>query len=151
MKQALLAFTLMIGLTPGAIAQASKTSGIRSKDVPQAVLNTFNNRFPKATDVEWKKKGDDYNVSFDLNRIDHHATFGRSGTLQEHGKELSSSMIPAAIRAAVTRDYPQHRIDEVQTVLRNKVTNYDVSLDGRPDLKVLYSASGKLLKKKVDK
>lgn len=150
MKRALLAFTLLTSLTFGALAQASKTTRIRDKDVPQAVINTFNSRFPKATEAEWKKKGNEYNVSFELNRIDHHATFSSSGALQEHGKEFSSSMIPAVIREAVTRDYPQHRIDDVQTAIRNKATNYEVSLDGRPDLKVLYSASGKLLKKEVD-
>lgn len=150
MKRVILNCLVIAGLTLGVNAQDIRKVEISSRDVPKAVMSKFNSTFPKASDVEWKKKGNDYKVSFEMNRIDHHATFNNTGVLQERGKEIRAAQLPSSIRAAVKRDHPKHKIDDVHTMLKGGVTNYKVSLDGTPDRKVIYSATGKALKDQVD-
>jgi len=150
MKRIILICLFMTGATLRVSAQHIQKVEISSRDVPQAVLSKFNSTFPKASDVEWKKKGNEYYVSFDMSRVDHHATFSSSGVLLERGREIRVSQLPSAIRAVVKRDHPKHKIDEVHTMVKGGVTNYKVSLDGVPDRKVIYSAAGKVLKDEVD-
>jgi len=149
MKRKTLACLIITGLTLGVNAQDKKVE-ISGRDVPQPIMNKFNSTFPKASDVEWKRKGNEYKVSFDMNRVDHHATYSSTGVLQERGKEIRASQLPSSIRTAVKRDYPNHKIDDVHTMVKGSVTNYKVSLDGTPDRKAIYSAAGKMLKDQVD-
>ena len=148
MKKAILAFLLVSGLTLGVRAQDEKKKEISSQDVPEEVMKSFNSTFANATDVEWKKKNNEYKVSFDMNGIEHHAMFNSSGTVTSQGHEISESDLPAAVATALKKDYPNHRIDEVHTMIKDGDNTYKVSLDGSPDKKVIYSPDGKMIKEK---
>jgi hypothetical protein len=151
MKKTIIAFLLTAGLALGAKAQEEKKDKITEAEVPQAVLTSFTNTFANATDVEWKKKDMDYKVSFDLYNTEQHAMFDASGTLLSQGKEITEADLPEAVSSAIKRDHPQHRVDEVYTVVKDGTTSYKIELDGSPDLKVKYSADGtKLEDKKKD-
>lgn len=149
MKRTIMAFLLMVGLTLGVKAQDKKMK-IDKKDVPQAVMDSFNSTFANAKDVEWKKKGSDYKVSFEMNDTDHYAMLNSSGTVVSQGQEIPESQLPTEISNAIKKDHPNHRIDDVYTVVKDGTTSYKITLDGSPDLKVMYASDGTMIKDKVD-
>ena len=150
MKKTIMAFLLMAGITLGVRAQEEKKEKISDADVPQAVQTSFKSTFANATDVEWKKKDNDYKVSFKLNNAEQHAMFDSSGTLLSQGQKIQESELPAAVSSAIKKDYSDHRIDEAYTIVKDGTTTYKVELDGSPDVKVKYSADGTKLEDKKD-
>ena len=60
------------------------------------------------------------------------------------------SQLPASIRAAVKKEFPNHRIDDVDKIERDGAVTYKVDLDGRPDMKSVFGADGKLISKVED-
>ena len=149
MKKTIMAFLLVAGITLGVKAQDKKMK-IDKKDVPQAVTESFNSTFANAKDVEWKKKGNDYKVSFEMNDTEHYAILNSSGTVISQGQEIPESQLPTEISNAIKKDHPNHRIDDVYTVAKDGTTSYKVTLDGSPDRKVMYSSVGTMIKDKVD-
>ena len=39
---------------------------LTESQVPSVIVNNFKKEFPKASDVEWEKKGEQYNVEFEI-------------------------------------------------------------------------------------
>ncbi|HUH33536.1 MAG TPA: PepSY-like domain-containing protein [Daejeonella sp.] len=157
MKKTILAFLLMAGMTLGVKAQDQKTSDQRKEkdkvssiEVPAAVQTSFSSNFANATDVKWKKKDADYKVSFEINDVDHHAMFSSTGTLIWKGEEIQEAAIPPAIITALKKDHPNYKIDDAYTIVKGGVTSYKITLDGNPDLKVMYSADGTKVQDKVN-
>ena len=142
MKTIALALFLTASFGQAALAQDKEKTEIRSSDVPDAVMTSFNNNFKGTTDVEWKKKGNDYKVSFRMNNAEHHAMYNSSGTLLSQGQKISESELPAAVQNALKKDYPNHKVDEIYTLVKDGTTRYKIELDGSPDWKVVYSANG---------
>ena len=150
MKKTIMAFLLIAGITLGVKAQDDKKEKISDAEVPQAVQTTFSSTFANATDVEWKKKDMDYKVSFKLDNTEQHAMFNSSGTLLSQGQKIREADLPSAVASAIKKDYPNHRIDDAYTIVKDGTTSYKVELDGSPDHKVKYSADGTKLEEKKD-
>lgn len=123
---------------------------INASQVPDPVQQAFKAKFFKATDIEWKKEGDQYKISFDIGNDDHDAFYNASGKLVSHSYEILKSQLPASIRAAVKKEFPNHRIDDVDKIERDGAVTYKVDLDGRPDMKSVFGADGKLISKVED-
>ena len=149
MKRTIMALLLVAGITLGVKAQDKKMK-IDKKDIPQAVTESFNSTFANAKDVEWKKKGTDYKVSFEMNDTEHYAILNSSGTVISQGQEIPESQLPTEISNAIKKDHPNHQIDNVYTVVKDGTTSYKVTLDGSTDRKVMYSLDGTMIKDKVD-
>ncbi len=69
-----------------AAARGSNSTGavednIKSVDVPSAVLNAFNSRYPGATNIEWKIKKGNYKAQFFLGTVRWEAIFTPAGAL----------------------------------------------------------------------
>ncbi|NEU10146.1 hypothetical protein GZH53_17615 [Flavihumibacter sp. R14] len=147
MRKTILAFLLLAGITLGVKAQDDKTK-VDAKDVPQEVMTAFSSTFANATDVEWKKKDADYNVSFEIGDVDQHAMFTSTGKLIYKGKEIKEAELPSAVLTSVKKDHAAYKIDEAWVIEKEGKTIYKISLDGSPDKKVKYSADGKMLETK---
>ena len=149
MRKMILAFLFIAGITLGVKAQDVKTK-VDKKDVPQEVMAAFTTTFANATDVEWMKKDADYKVSFEIGDVDQHAMFSSAGKLLSKGKEIKEADLPEAIKSALKKDHPDHRIDDVWSVEKDGTMSYKISLDGNPDKKVMYSADGQAIEHKKD-
>ncbi|NRF37849.1 PepSY-like domain-containing protein [Pedobacter foliorum] len=140
-KKLLLAICLLIsGLT---YAQDLLVS-----EVPPTVLNSFNKSFPKATRVEWERKGDLYNVEFDVARRDNEVWLNDKGAIVKHKKELRSSELPAAVFNTLKQSYKGFRIDDVDRYEEAKKFYYKVELKKLlEERKVVLDQSGKVINK----
>jgi uncharacterized membrane protein YkoI len=138
MKKWMLSLSILLGGTLVSCGQ-----DFRAKDVPSIVKNAFQAKFVKAVDVDWEKKGADYEVAFELNKADYKALLDEFGTLKMYKQELSAHKLPGEIRNAIRTKYKSYRIDEAELLKISGVSYYQIDLDGRlPDVKIVFAADG---------
>lgn len=144
MYQTLLLSGLLLG---GYTASAQE---INAAQVPASIIKAFEAKYPGATDVDWKKQGTQFKTSFDMGNTDHEAYYSSSGKLVSHSRDIKEAELPAAVRASVKKNFPNHKIDDPERIETNGVVTYKVELDGKPDMKAIFSSSGKVLSKMKD-
>lgn len=98
------------------------------QDVPSVVVNVFNQRFPKAVDVEWEKKGDLYNVEFEIGRRDHEAWIDGKGNMVRHKQEISSRELPKAVTSSIKKMFTAYRLSDVDKIQEGDKTRYKVEV-----------------------
>lgn len=116
-------------------------------EVPAAVMQSFNEKFPKASDIEWERKGELYEVEFVLGRFDdHEALFDASGNLTRHKGEIAKSSLPKAVADAIATKYPKYRIDDVDKITEGDRVTYKTELEnGQEDFNVVFSEDGSVI------
>ena len=87
---------------------AITTIGCSQKiNVPPAVTKAFNNKYSGATNVKWgKESAKEYEAEFKLNGNNVSANFGTDGTWVETETVMKVTDLPAAVVAAIKKDYP---------------------------------------------
>ncbi|MCO5235264.1 MAG: PepSY-like domain-containing protein [Chitinophagaceae bacterium] len=126
---------------------------IPKRNVPSVILNNFQKSFPNAKDVEWEKKGDVYKVDFETGtfRNDHSAWYNAGGELIRHKQEISKKNLPRAVLAAIEKDYPGYRVNDVEKITEKNQVSYKMEVKSlTEDWDIIYDASGKILSKKAD-
>jgi len=119
--------------------------------VPSVVRNTFSRSFPKATEVEWEKKGALYNADFELSRVDNEVWVDAKGVVVRSKKDLTKAQLPPAVSATIKKQYPAHRIDDVDQYLEGKQAFYKVELEkAGHDTHVVFDQSGRVSAKRFD-
>jgi len=129
---------------------SSYAQDINAKDVPAGVKNALIKMYPKATDIDWELKGGNYEASFDIGRVDHKATFAKSGKNISFEKDIPNNQLPAVIAKNIKAKYPKATIDDVDWINTGGKITYKIDIEGTPDLNVWYSADGKFIKEMVD-
>ncbi|MEO2072691.1 MAG: hypothetical protein ABGW99_15265 [Zunongwangia sp.] len=86
MKMTLYLFSL-VSLLIGAGCESDDEDDFRA-DVPSVVLNAFQSNYPKASDVEWEMLGDDYQVDFEIERVDYEAIFSAEGDMLKYKRDI---------------------------------------------------------------
>ncbi|MGB6046440.1 MAG: PepSY-like domain-containing protein [Flavobacteriales bacterium] len=147
MRTASIIASLMIAASP-LMAQ-----DLTPAQVPAPVMASFNKEFPKAMDVDWDLKGTQYKVEFETGLLgnDHEAWYDASGKLLKHKEEISASDLPAAVSAAIAKDFAGYRTDDVERVTQDGAMTYIMELKKTgEEWKVAYDAGGKQLEKRQD-
>jgi len=125
-------------------------------NIPSLVSNSFHQQFSNATHVEWEMEGDIYNVEFDANNNEHEAWIDSKGKIIKHKEDLKLNQVPANIKEAAKRDFPDYKIDDADKYVSDGKTTYVLELDkgsfdkSAQDWKVTYDNSGKQLSKVAD-
>jgi len=144
-KKILLILCLFTGAFIG-----SKAQDIPISSVPDAVKNAFTKQYPKASDIDWEKAGANYEVSFDMGRVDHKATYSPSGKTIAYQKDIPNSSLPKGIAANIKSKYPNARIDDVTWINTSGKITYKIDLDGTPDATLWYASNGSFIKEVAD-
>lgn len=120
---------------------------IPQSEVPSVVLNIFKKEFPKASDIEWEKKGEQYNVEFEIEWYkDYEAWFSADGKMVRYTEEISDSDLPKAVKDAIKKLYPDYRIDDVKKIVTGGLPTYKVEIEkGHEELDLIFSNDGKLI------
>ncbi|ULT28141.1 hypothetical protein KUH03_17015 [Sphingobacterium sp. E70] len=97
-------------------------SGYSQSQVPAVVVNSFQQKFPKAKGVDWEMKAGLYEAEFEtgLFGTDHEVWIQSNGKIVRHKEELAKNDLPKAVIARVKKDFPGYRIEDVKRSLRNK-------------------------------
>jgi len=75
--------------------------------VPDAVKNTFSNKFPTASNIKWEKENKtELEANFKMNNTDVSANFKLDGSWVETETTIPSNQLPAAVTNTVNTKYP---------------------------------------------
>ena len=120
---------------------------IPQSQVPSVIVNNFKAEFPKASDLEWEHKGNQYIVDFEIGWFtDYKAWFTTSGKLIKYSVEISKRHLPKAITNVIKKQYKGYRIDDVKKIIENGVEFFEVEIEkGNDELELTYSKHGKLI------
>ena len=145
-KLTLLTFSVYLSLN-------SCAQEINQNNVPAVVVTSFQQHFEKASDVEWKKKGNLYEVEFETGvlRSDHEVCIDSLGVIVSHRQDLAESDLPEQVKAVVSQNFPGFRIEDIEKMEKGKTVYYELELEKRfEEWKVIISQEGKILEKAAD-
>lgn len=142
----------------GAVALFSLTSTAFGQDmeqsqVPSLIVNNFQLKYPKASDVEWERAGEAYKVEFETgaNRLDHDIWYDKTGKIIRHKEELLQGDLPEAILSTINKDFPGYHMDDVHRVTESGSTKYLLDLEsGADEWEVVFDTKGNVLSKIAD-
>jgi hypothetical protein len=120
---------------------------VPESEVPSVIVNSFKKEFPKARDVEWELKGDQYNVEFEIGFFsDYEAWFDSSGKLLKYTEEISKSDLPEAVKETIKSQFAGYRIDDAEKIVENGVETYEVEIEKKDDeRKLVFTKDGTIL------
>jgi hypothetical protein len=120
---------------------------VSESQVPSVILNNFKKAFPKASDVEWERQGEQYNVDFEIGFFnDYEAWFDASGKMIKYSEDISKSDVPQAIKESIKKQFDGFRIDDADKITENKVDTFLIEIEkGNDERKLLFSKDGKLI------
>lgn len=132
------------------LSLVSCAQNVAPGNVPAIVVNTFQQQFPKAADIEWEKKGNLYEVEFEtgLSGKDHKMLIDSSGKISYHKVDISESELPDAIKKTITAQFSGYAIDDPEKIESDGLVTYEVELKKKPEeWEVTFSSDGKVLGK----
>ncbi|MDC7999901.1 PepSY-like domain-containing protein [Aequorivita todarodis] len=134
------------------LTAAIQAQDISSNEVPQNFTTGLLNVYPTATDIEWEKRGTDYKVNFDVGRMEHKIWFNKYGDMVKVEKHITISQMPANLKEIIKRDYPNYKIESVESIEKDGITTFEVELDKswNESLRITYSSNGQILKAMKD-
>lgn len=110
---------------------------------PSVVLNTFRSEFPDATDVEWEEFKDDFEVEFEIEKIDHTAILSSDGNLIKYKYDILLSELPEPVSQSIDTNYDRNKIDDTEILKIGNTSYYQIEFDNNLiDDQVIFNASG---------
>lgn len=119
--------------------------GCGSVTVPQAVKDSFSQKYPQATKVSWESENGNYEANWggkdgEANSI----TYTPSGTFVEIVKEILESQLPASADSYIKEHYKNAKFGDVGKVLDAQgKTSYEVEINGKD---VVFDENGNFVK-----
>lgn len=88
---------------------------IPQSQVPAVRLNPFKTRFPKASDIEWKKKATLYNVEFEPDgNPEHEARYKATGEIVKQKENIAAGVLPKAVTHTIKTNFSDYIPDDVK-------------------------------------
>jgi len=140
---------LMIALFAIAVS-TTNVAHAQLRKIPAEVTNSFAQKFPNATNVEWKDQLVDFKVAFDVNDKKYEAKFSNKGEWKVSIQEISVDKLPKKVVNGFSKsEYAQWEIKSVAFVqMPRKNNQYKITVAknelNKKDL--LFSPDGQLLK-----
>lgn len=117
---------------------------MQEKNVPANVKSTFQKKYPAATAVKWNKESENYEASFDLNKIGNSVLMDAQGNIIETEVEIELSQLPASILAYVKKHYTANKVKEAAKITDAKGTlTYEAAIKG---MDLIFDSNGKFVK-----
>ncbi len=134
---------IVVGLLFFGTTFAVSAQDLRSNQVPSAVVNSFNKQFPQASDIDWEQENSNYEVEFEVGRLDHLAIFNSQGEIIRHKQELRVRDLPEQIRQEVKNAYRGYRISEVDKLTQGEQVYFKLELKNwTKELDIVVDSSG---------
>lgn len=111
-------------------------------EVPSLILNSFQTEFPNAADVEWEENTGDYEVEFEIEKIDHTVLLNADGDILKLKQDIMTSELPEAVVSLLETEYTDNKIDDIEKLTMNEKIYYQVEFEGLLDKKVVITETG---------
>lgn len=131
-------------------ALSSCAQDIPQSSIPSVVLNAFQQKFPQASDVEWEKKGEVYEVEFDLAFKDHKLLIDSAGKLIKHKEEINAVDLPAAVKETIKKGFLTYKIEDTDRIETEGLVIYKIELENSTqEQKIYVGEDGKIIESKT--
>ena len=122
---------------------ACEQNDVKPEDVPAAVRQTLLNVFPNTSNLEWEKKGENYEAEFDVATVEHTALLDAKGSLLQHKYDITEAELPEAVKAAISQQYADYILDDADVLVKGTTSFYQVELEkGMQEEKLVFAADG---------
>ncbi len=119
----------------------------------QSVVNiqdAFKQKFPNATDIEWKVSNKVYEIDFEINGVDHEAWYDSDANLLMYKYDIANNELPSAVSSAIANDYPGYILDDAEKVFKGNITGYYVDLKkNKKEIHAFYNEDGTFISKNL--
>ena len=123
-----------LGVTVSACAQ---------KNIPTIVKDSFAKAYP-GVQAKWDKEGSKYEASFKKDQSDMSVLYNTKGMAEETEMDMKVEMLPAAVKAALAKDYKNIKIAEAAKITKADGTvMYEAEMKGKD---YLFMPNGKFVK-----
>ena len=130
---------------------ASFAQDIPQKDVPAVVVNAFQQKFPQQSIVEWEYKKGLYEAEFEIKNLDYSVYIDSTGKIVRYKKEINVNELPAAVNAAIQKDFSGYKIEDIKKIEASTGVTYKVELEkGEDERKITFSPDGKIVANSAD-
>ena len=85
-------------------------------EVPSVILNQFWSQYPDATDAEFIRIDKEYEVKFEINRVEHSAVINSSGNILQEKKDIEWKELPPAVQQTLQKEYGQKKMEDLERV-----------------------------------
>lgn len=138
-----------IGFLTFLYANITMGQEIKPEQVPSNIISAFQNKFPKAKEIEWEMIKADFEVTFEIGEVEWSAKYDPSGKLIETEYEIKVSELPQKVRQSIENEYPKCKIKEAEKVtLADNSVVYEVEVKkDKKFYEVQVSIDGKILKR----
>ncbi len=128
---------------------AVKAQDVKEADVPAKVKEAFAKKYAGSKAKEWEKEGADYEVEFDLNKVESSAVFLVDGTFKELEQEIKLSELPKAASDYCTKNYAGYKLTEAEKITdaSGKVMFEAEMEKGKEHFDVIFDDKGAFIKK----
>lgn len=134
--------------------QEEQERTVTEKEVPQAILQVFNQAYPGATIKEYAEEKEDgqtfYEISceFEGRKID--AVYKPDGTVAAIEEVIPAEQLPDVINQAITKEFQQFSIELVEKIEEEGKQFFEVKLldtKNQKKYELLFTKDGNLLEK----
>ncbi len=131
------------------VAGTVNAQKLNDKDVPKTVSDAFTKKYPGTKAGKWVKEGADFEVEFELNKIESSAIFDATGTFKEVEQEIQKNELPKGIAEYCTKTFTGYKFDEAAKITDNKgkVTYEAEMAKGKEHFDALFDDKGNFIKK----
>src|SRR5436189_6460392 len=105
---------IMVALQVTGFAHAQK---LKESEVPEAVKDSFTQRFANVKGVEWSKEGEgEFEAEFKIKGAEQSANFDETGKWLETETEISKADLPKVVQDVIAQEFTGYKIEEAEKV-----------------------------------
>ncbi len=131
---------IVVVLVLSTIAFAQK---VKATKVPEIVTKSLMSKYPNAKNVKWDKEENNYEASFESNKIENSVLFNANGKIIETEVEISTAQLPKSILSYLSKNYKDQKVKEAAKIISEKgIVTYEAEIKGKD---LFFDENGKLL------
>lgn len=116
---------------------------VTKAEIPSVVLNAFEAEFDNPENLEWEKKGKDFEVEFEIAEVEHKALLDNAGKLLKSKKDITQAELPEAVVSILEAEFSDKKYDDFELMNINGEKYYQVEIDEMlKDKNLVFTASG---------
>jgi len=107
------------------------------------IQTAFAEKFPNATDVEWKVSNEVYAIDFEVNNVDNEAWYDSNANLLMYKYDILNSEVSSSVLSAIATDYPGYVLDDAEKIYKGSVVGYYLDLKkNKAEVDAFYNENG---------
>lgn len=124
---------------------------ITRKDLPHEVLSAFEKTYPKASIKGLSREEEGGRVFYEIESLDGKTSrdilYAADGKAAEIEEAVAVRQLPAAVKAAASKEYPKGKIVKAEKVIRESVVEYEIHISvGKAKHEMVVEPAGKVVK-----